>query len=119
MLQLLLAVFIGGGTGSVARWLLSMRFNPLHQAIPGGLAVPLELVDLAAHLIVIDEGGDGELFPGTPGPDHHPVGVLQPAHGGVQMPGVTAPPGKKQTDHAGGQEQGREEIDRFHYFTRQ
>ena len=33
MLQLLLAVFIGGGTGSVARWLLSMRFNPLHQAI--------------------------------------------------------------------------------------
>ncbi|NGD82548.1 fluoride efflux transporter CrcB, partial [Klebsiella pneumoniae] len=25
MLQLLLAVFIGGGTGSVARWLLSMR----------------------------------------------------------------------------------------------
>ncbi|STJ87200.1 protein CrcB [Escherichia coli] len=28
MLQLLLAVFIGGGTGSVARWLLSMRFNP-------------------------------------------------------------------------------------------
>ncbi len=36
MLQLLLAVFIGGGTGSVARWLLSMRFNPLHQAIPMG-----------------------------------------------------------------------------------
>ena len=31
MLQLLIAVFIGGGTGSVARWLLSMRFNPLHQ----------------------------------------------------------------------------------------
>ncbi|PXV33235.1 fluoride efflux transporter CrcB, partial [Salmonella enterica subsp. enterica serovar Newport] len=28
MLQLLLAVFIGGGTGSVARWMLSMRFNP-------------------------------------------------------------------------------------------
>ncbi|PXV34701.1 fluoride efflux transporter CrcB, partial [Salmonella enterica subsp. enterica serovar Newport str. A-211-RVH] len=25
MLQLLLAVFIGGGTGSVARWMLSMR----------------------------------------------------------------------------------------------
>ncbi|WP_137849077.1 fluoride efflux transporter CrcB [Enterobacter sp. 2VL] len=36
MLQLLLAVFIGGGTGSVARWLLSMRFNPVHQAIPLG-----------------------------------------------------------------------------------
>ncbi|MCU7785632.1 fluoride efflux transporter CrcB [Lelliottia amnigena] len=36
MLQLLLAVFIGGGTGSVARWFLSMRFNPMHQAIPLG-----------------------------------------------------------------------------------
>ena len=36
MLQLLLAVFIGGGTGSVARWMLSMRFNPMHQAIPIG-----------------------------------------------------------------------------------
>lgn len=36
MLQLLLAVFIGGGMGSVARWMLSMRFNPLHQAIPIG-----------------------------------------------------------------------------------
>jgi len=34
--QLLLAVFIGGGTGSVARWLLSMRFNLLHQQIPFG-----------------------------------------------------------------------------------
>ena len=43
MFQLLLAVFIGGGTGSVARWLLSMRFNPLHQAIPMGT--------LAANLI--------------------------------------------------------------------
>ncbi|HFV9242592.1 fluoride efflux transporter CrcB [Enterobacter bugandensis] len=43
MLQLLLAVFIGGGTGSVARWLLSIRFNPLHQAIPLGT--------LAANLI--------------------------------------------------------------------
>ncbi|WP_333495050.1 fluoride efflux transporter CrcB [Kluyvera sp. CHPC 1.251] len=36
MMQLLLAVFIGGGTGSVARWLLSMRFNPMHQTIPLG-----------------------------------------------------------------------------------
>nr|WP_226842176.1 fluoride efflux transporter CrcB [Enterobacter cloacae complex sp. I2] len=36
VLQLLIAVFIGGGTGSVARWLLSMRFNPVHQAIPMG-----------------------------------------------------------------------------------
>ena len=43
MLQLLLAVFIGGGTGSVARWFLGMRFNPLHQAIPMGT--------LAANLI--------------------------------------------------------------------
>ena len=43
MLQLLLAVFIGGGTASVARWFLSMRFNPLHQAIPMGT--------LAANLI--------------------------------------------------------------------
>jgi len=36
VLQLLLAVFIGGGTGSVARWFLSMRFNPMHQVIPLG-----------------------------------------------------------------------------------
>lgn len=36
MMQMLLAVFIGGGTGSVARWLLSLKFNPLHHAIPVG-----------------------------------------------------------------------------------
>ncbi|ALR75947.1 fluoride efflux transporter CrcB [[Enterobacter] lignolyticus] len=36
MLQLLLAVFIGGGTGSVLRWVLGMRLNPLHHAIPVG-----------------------------------------------------------------------------------
>lgn len=36
MLQILLAVFIGGGTGSVMRWLLGMRLNPLHHAIPFG-----------------------------------------------------------------------------------
>lgn len=36
MLQLAFAVFIGGGTGSVARWLLSMRLNPTHQLIPIG-----------------------------------------------------------------------------------
>ncbi|WBU48148.1 fluoride efflux transporter CrcB [Kosakonia pseudosacchari] len=36
MLQLLLAVFIGGGTGSVARWMLSMKLNPAHQMIPVG-----------------------------------------------------------------------------------
>lgn len=43
MLQLLLAVFIGGGTGSVARWVLSMKLNPAHHAIPMGT--------LAANLI--------------------------------------------------------------------
>ncbi|MCS2158204.1 fluoride efflux transporter CrcB [Scandinavium sp. H11S7] len=36
MLQILLAVFIGGGTGSVLRWLLGMRLNPMHHAIPVG-----------------------------------------------------------------------------------
>jgi len=36
VLQLLLAVFIGGGTGSVARWMLSMKLNPAHQVIPVG-----------------------------------------------------------------------------------
>lgn len=36
MAQLLLAVFIGGGTGSVLRWLLSLRLNPAHHAIPIG-----------------------------------------------------------------------------------
>jgi CrcB protein len=36
VLQLLLAVFIGGGTGSVARWALSMKLNPAHHAIPMG-----------------------------------------------------------------------------------
>lgn len=36
MLQLLFAVFIGGGTGSVLRWFLGMRLNPAHHAIPLG-----------------------------------------------------------------------------------
>ncbi len=36
MSQLLLAVFIGGGTGSVARWLLSLKLNPMHHALPLG-----------------------------------------------------------------------------------
>lgn len=36
MLQILLAVFIGGGTGSVLRWLLGMRLNPMHHAISVG-----------------------------------------------------------------------------------
>jgi CrcB protein len=36
VLQILFAVFIGGGTGSVLRWLLGMRLNPLHHALPMG-----------------------------------------------------------------------------------
>lgn len=36
MSQLLLAVFVGGGTGSVLRWWLGMKFNPMHHAIPIG-----------------------------------------------------------------------------------
>nr|WP_318382811.1 fluoride efflux transporter CrcB [uncultured Enterobacter sp.] len=39
MLQLLFAVFVGGGTGSVLRWFLGMRFNPAHHAIPAGTLV--------------------------------------------------------------------------------
>ena len=38
MLQLLLAVFIGGGTGSVARWLLSIDLP--RQAIALNLSKP-------------------------------------------------------------------------------
>lgn len=36
MINIAIAVFLGGGTGSVARWLLSQRFNPVHHAIPLG-----------------------------------------------------------------------------------
>lgn len=36
MLQMLLAVFIGGGTGSVARWLLGLRLNSVHNTLPVG-----------------------------------------------------------------------------------
>ncbi|YAY31968.1 fluoride efflux transporter CrcB [Klebsiella pneumoniae] len=36
MFQLLCAVFIGGGTGSVLRWWLGMKLNPVHHAIPIG-----------------------------------------------------------------------------------
>ncbi|MEB6335942.1 fluoride efflux transporter CrcB [Serratia rhizosphaerae] len=36
MLNSLLAVFIGGGLGSVLRWSISLRLNPLHPAIPLG-----------------------------------------------------------------------------------
>lgn len=42
MLSSLLAVFIGGGLGSVLRWVVSMKMNPLHQHIPlGTLSVNL------------------------------------------------------------------------------
>jgi len=34
--NLVLAVFVGGGMGSLARWFLSLRLNPAHQAIPLG-----------------------------------------------------------------------------------
>ena len=32
----LLAVFIGGGLGSMLRWAVSLKLNPLHQHIPLG-----------------------------------------------------------------------------------
>lgn len=36
MFSSLLAVFIGGGLGSVLRWAVSIKMNPLHQHIPLG-----------------------------------------------------------------------------------
>ncbi|EKY3197236.1 fluoride efflux transporter CrcB [Cronobacter turicensis] len=36
MLKIMFAVFLGGGTGSVLRWWLGLRFNPAHHAIPLG-----------------------------------------------------------------------------------
>ncbi|WP_105699548.1 fluoride efflux transporter CrcB [Cronobacter dublinensis] len=36
MLKIMLAVFLGGGTGSVLRWWLGLRLNPVHYAIPIG-----------------------------------------------------------------------------------
>jgi len=36
MLSSLLAVFIGGGVGSVLRWAVSMKMNPLNAHIPLG-----------------------------------------------------------------------------------
>ncbi|WP_105637849.1 fluoride efflux transporter CrcB [Cronobacter dublinensis] len=36
MLKIMLAVFLGGGTGSVLRWWLGLRLNPVHHAIPIG-----------------------------------------------------------------------------------
>lgn len=39
MIQMACAVFIGGGIGSVARWLLSARFNSASLAIPMGTLI--------------------------------------------------------------------------------
>ncbi|GAB7194434.1 fluoride efflux transporter CrcB [Dickeya oryzae] len=36
MYSTLLAIFLGGGLGSVARWQLSVRFNSLFPLIPAG-----------------------------------------------------------------------------------
>jgi len=43
VINIAIAVFLGGGLGSVARWLLSLRLNLVHHAIPVGT--------LAANLI--------------------------------------------------------------------
>ncbi|WP_233148950.1 fluoride efflux transporter CrcB [Shimwellia pseudoproteus] len=32
----MLAVFLGGGVGSVSRWLISLRLNPVHASVPLG-----------------------------------------------------------------------------------
>ena len=39
MIQMACAVFIGGGIGSVARWLLSAKFNSTGLAIPMGTLI--------------------------------------------------------------------------------
>ena len=39
MIQMACAVFIGGGIGSVARWLLGSRFNSASLAIPVGTLI--------------------------------------------------------------------------------
>ncbi|MFI0489591.1 MAG: fluoride efflux transporter CrcB [Yersinia sp. (in: enterobacteria)] len=39
MFSILLAVFVGGGTGSVVRWLVSMKLNGLSANIPVGTLV--------------------------------------------------------------------------------
>lgn len=39
MIQMACAVFIGGGIGSVTRWLLSARFNAATLAIPMGTLI--------------------------------------------------------------------------------
>ncbi|MGM3174880.1 fluoride efflux transporter CrcB [Dickeya lacustris] len=39
MFSTLLAVFLGGGLGSVARWQLSIRFNSLFPHVPAGTLI--------------------------------------------------------------------------------
>lgn len=48
MIQIACAVFIGGGIGSVARWLLSAKFNSPSVAIPMGTLI----ANLAGALII-------------------------------------------------------------------
>ncbi|MFV8987476.1 fluoride efflux transporter CrcB [Serratia fonticola] len=52
----LLAVFIGGGLGSVLRWAVSLKLNPLHSHIPlGTLTVNLVggfIIGLALALFI-------------------------------------------------------------------
>ncbi|CNC87999.1 camphor resistance protein CrcB [Yersinia frederiksenii] len=48
MFNTLLAVFIGGGVGSVARWLVSMKLNSLSSNIPVGTLI----VNLAGAFII-------------------------------------------------------------------
>ncbi len=48
MIQMACAVFIGGGMGSVARWLLSTKFNSASVAIPMGTLI----ANLAGALII-------------------------------------------------------------------
>ena len=48
MIQMAFAVFIGGGMGSVARWLLSAKFNSASVAIPMGTLI----ANLAGALII-------------------------------------------------------------------
>ncbi|MDF7680407.1 fluoride efflux transporter CrcB [Enterobacteriaceae bacterium ESL0689] len=36
MLRLMLAIFIGGGSGSLLRWWLGIKLNAMHTAIPVG-----------------------------------------------------------------------------------
>jgi len=48
VIQMAFAVFIGGGMGSVARWLLSAKFNSASVAIPMGTLI----ANLAGALII-------------------------------------------------------------------